>query len=494
MTSPGTERNPAQQRRDAARQRARTNIVATTVDSFEWRAFDRFCAANGRSAFPDTGDAGSGERLLVRYLHLHAQERHWKASYVRKVSGYISRHWQKAGHPDPRGLLWARLIKAIERSSAAPARPTDAFTEQEVVAIAEAIAAPRISGPNVLYAASVLLVARALGIGRPLAHAGHLVDTMTSLSLTDDRLTVDVSGEGRVMGTAFPAGQIIVDGLRELGVRNEHSHFLPGGSPDAMLDEYKSTPRPTRYGWLHSACRRGLARAIYVAREGAMDIPSARSFDDWWEAATTADQNGLIEHVLNRHLSRDLQDLAYFYTALTFGGRYAEMSRLRIGWLTETTDGYTGQIPANKHKGGLLAVRHGAKPEAIDLLVPHAPGHPPHCPACRLTDHLNQRRARGARPRDLVFLSARNTALPAQAATKILSRLLAAIETDQVPSSPRRIGTRSMRVTTATLARLKGLSIVEIAQLGHWKQLSTAERYIRVNDPVADQHLVLRMT
>ena len=250
MTSPGAERNPAQGRRVAARQRARTDIVATTVDSFEWRAFDRFCAANGRSAFPDTDSAGSGELLLVRYLHVNAQERHWNASYVRKVSGYIARHWQKAGHPDPRGSLWGRLIKAIARSTAAPARPTDAFTEREVVAIAEAVATPRISGPSALYGASVLLVARALGIGRPLAHAGHLVDTMTSLSLADDRLTVDVSGEGRVVGTAFPAGQIVVDGLRELGARDEHGRFSPGGSPDAMLEEFRSTPRPTRYGWV----------------------------------------------------------------------------------------------------------------------------------------------------------------------------------------------------------------------------------------------------
>ena len=55
----------------------------------------------------------------------------------------------------------------------------------------------------------------------------------------------------------------------------------------------------------------------------------------------------------------------------------------------------------------------------------------------------------------------------------------------------RRIGTRSIRVTLATIARLSGMSLAEVAEILEHRQLSTTRRYVRIHDEWAESELVL---
>jgi hypothetical protein len=62
---------------------------------------------------------------------------------------------------------------------------------------------------------------------------------------------------------------------------------------------------------------------------------------------------------------------------------------------------------------------------------------------------------------------------------------------DREDGSPRRIGSRSARVTGATELRKAGASYAEIQAAGGWKDATTAALYVRRHDAFTEARLVL---
>lgn len=437
-------------RNAAARQDTIQQLRHIPTGAHEWRAFERWSQANSMPTYPPTTDPDGaarpgevpGERMLLRYLHTHVETRSWHVSYARRISGIIARVWIAAGHPDARGERWKRYTAGLARATAAPRTPIAAFTEDEVLAIGRIALDARPLNPPQETAAEVLRMALELGSSQPFADLPELVPHAAS----------------RASAAASPP-----DGEHPRSVR------------EAVTDQWP----------------RALRRLIPGPGHASRDSRRA-AFDRWWSSATKSQRELLLRGCADPQLIRRAQDIAYFYTGLTFGGRVAELARLRIGWLQRQPDAIVGTIPGNQHKGGLLALHNGSRPRTLHITIPHAADHPPHCPACRMDDHLNLRALSGAGARDLVFTDSAGGQLSRRYATAIVQRLYAS--TNPSPEDGRRINTRSIRVTAATLAREKGLSILEIAELGNWRQLSTALLYVRHHDPRVDEDLVLRMT
>ena len=475
--------------RDEARDGLRASLRGDQRATFEWRAFERWATAHELPTHPRPDLDLTGETLLVRYVHTGHELYGWRASYARKVSGIIARTWTRSGHAEARSDRWRALLKGIARRTAAPAAPVDAFTRSEVTAIAAATSTgPRAAAadPASLLAAAALTTAMILGVQQPFVEMTRVLAALDSAQhASAEQISIQDGASQHLIGrTENPQRYRLIAVYLQASATTGRDLLTPG-----------AVSFPRRRSAVSRRGLAGLARLTGQRPAGGGYGAGPRLFDTWWRAASPSGREDLVESIADPDRARRVQDLAYFYTGLCFGGRFAELSRLRIGWLTHHADGYHGVVPTHQHKGGLLAVHHGARPRELQLLIPHAPHHPPHCPACRLADHLDRRHRDGARPGDQLFLTSRRTPLGHGSATRIIGRLTAAISRDgqdkQDGQDRRRFNTRSVRVTTATLAYRMGMSLVEITELGNWRQLSTAQRYVRAHDATADADLVL---
>lgn len=256
---------------------------------------------------------------------------------------------------------------------------------------------------------------------------------------------------------------------------------------------------------------RVLSRVKSAASWASGDLPlrsSVQAFAEWW-AAADASRTSMLAWLENPYFERDACDLAYFYVGLGFGARHAELKRLRMRHLVPIRDGWRVQLPAHEHKGGKLALHHGGKGEALvhDIIHVGEYPHPPQCPACLLQTHLTHRAQRGPlEPESHLFVSQRgrqtvvrpgeNAEMSITAGAEIIRRLYGKVRAYLGPDEegrPRRLGTRSIRVTAATLAKSEGMALAEISELIGHRQLSTTSLYLRVHDEYAESDLVLSL-
>lgn len=442
--------------RHAAREQATVELSSTPpAATFEWRAFVRWAEQHGIPSHPGLapvygagrdGLSGTitGEQILLRYLHLNHETRGWSTMYMRRLSGIIARAWKMAGHDEARTDRWKAYLAAVARRTASPSTLTSGFTRDEILRIAPAVLSSATPTPDQTFAGDILAIAIQHHIDRPFARLPLILDRLPTTDTSDD---VHLQKVRRVATLQWTSA------LNRLSARR-----LPGKAAETRA-----------------------------------------AFDEWWANAPATQRDLVVRSCYDKHLARNTQDLAYLYAGLPAGSRFAEASRLRIGWLHALPDAVLVSVPANQHKGGLLAAHHGARPRPLEIVIPHADDHPPHCPACRLNDHLAIRRLAGA-PDQARLYTSRGAPLTQPAATRIIRRLFNTVASPHEtppgtrPDTSRRISTRSVRVTTATLAYLTGLSLVEITELGGWRQLSTAQRYIRHHEPRASDELVLRTT
>ncbi len=195
---------------------------------------------------------------------------------------------------------------------------------------------------------------------------------------------------------------------------------------------------------------------------------------------------------LDPRLAQRRRDLCYALHGIVTGHRHAEHARLTIDHIVQTANGYTHTLLEDK--GNIIAVQRGGKARPvthdIDHLADDTAECPPWCPACALRDHLEVRHRNGAAPGDPLYISYSGPAvgqvLGLQGATLAVQRFwaladgAAAVDDGTNPV----IGTRTMRVTAASMGRQQGMSLLEIAETltGH-RSINHARLYVRRVDP-----------
>lgn len=486
-------------------------LAATTADTVSarkarqsWIAYEDWCQANGQPVYPAAG-SDDGERMLLRYLFSNVSNRGWRKDRFVEVSRFIASAFLAAGHPDPRGDAWRGLREAVARDRPGAAGPSiDAFSEREVLAAVAAVAVAGLPQPLEAQAAATLALADVMGWEPNPTSQARCALSMPgqSFQLREDGIVLTV-GSGR---------RVLVD----RDTQPHHYRVLAAvleQAGDAAFPVRDVAPHPGRPSQGRAKLRKQLQLALGRAdqaaertKQGARTTASATAsvpaFEAWWGQADAQERTWLIANAEDRKLAQSRQDLAYFYTGLANASRHAELSRLTVGGWSCTSEGYTAQLASNEHKGGMLALSRGSRAESITIWVPHLDGGcAPHCPACRLDDHLEVRRRRHrARDDDPLFVwpgrhYSHGTAQPLSsvAAGHLMDRLWGqvAAHLDPDENRPRRIGTRTIRVTAATIARLRGMSLPDVADLLHHRQASTTMRYIALNAEYDEAELVL---
>jgi hypothetical protein len=491
----------------------REALAATAADTVSarkarqvWSAYEDWCQANGQPVYPSAAPSDEGERMVLRYLFSNVSARGWRKDRYVEVSRAIASAFLAAGYPDPRGDAWRQLREAVIRARPGPAEPPiDAFSEEEVLAAVAVVAVAGSPDTTEAQAAATLALADVMGWEPNPTRQALRALTMPreSFKLREDGIVLKAADGHRVLvdrETQPLHYRVLATVLEQVG--------------DAAYPVRDVAPHPGRPAQGRAWLRRQLQLALGRADQGAprtksggrasdSATASVPAFEAWWEHADARDRAWLIANAEDRKLAQSRQDLAYFYVGLANASRHAELSRLTVGGWWRTADGYTARLASNEHKGGMLALSRGSRAEQLTICVPHLDtGCAPHCPACRLEDHLEVRRRRHrAHGNDPLFVwpgrhYSPGTAEPLSgvAARHLMNRLWAQVDAHldrDGAGRPRRIGTRTIRVTAATIARLRGMSLPEVADLLHHRQASTTVRYIALNAEYDEADLVL---
>lgn len=491
----------------------RAALAATTADTVSarkdrqgWSAYEDWCQANGQPVYPAGARSDEGERMLLRFLFSNVSTRGWRKDRYVEVSRSIASAFLTAGHPDPRGDAWRQLREAVNRARPGTAKPPiDAFSEEEVLAAVTAVAVAGTPDTTEAQTAATLALADVMGW-----EPNPTLQALRALSMP--RESFQLREDGIVLKAA--------DGHRVLVDRETQPHHyrvlatVLEQAGDAAYPVREVAPHPGRPAQGRARLRvqlqlalgradHGVKRTKSGGRASNSATASVPAFEAWWQQADALDRAWLIANAEDRKLAQSRQDLAYFYAGLANASRHAELSRLTVGGWSRTPEGYTAQLASNRHKGGMLALSRGSRAEPMTICVPHLDGGcAPHCPACRLEDHLEVRRRRHrAQDDDPLFVwPGRHYApgaaepLSSVAASHLMNRLWAQVDAHldrDGAGRPRRIGTRTIRVTAATIARLRGMSLPDVADLLHHRQASTTMRYIALNAEYDEAELVL---
>lgn len=454
-----------------------------------WRHYARWCVANEVEPYP-TPDGPDGETLLLRYLHAHWLAHGWRGLNILIVGGHVARTFVAAGHKNPRGERWRGYLRAAQKTRPPLAKGRmDGFSEDQVLAVREALASVEVA-PEHHWTAAVVALCDVLELPPP-----------SKVGLTDTVLLDNVEVRATELLIAHQGQRVLV-----ISDRQPH-HFRVLARAFATAREAGAValvgtpPGEAAKSWRHRHRERLLGAVGRLRTVAAADMNQAQLAELWEQG--TRQRTWLVRFAENPELVRSRQDTAYFLAGMCFGGRYNELSALRFHHMTRSDEtGYAFELCAHEHKGGRIAAASGKRAKPMRVEVPHilqvgTEDHPSHCPACALADHLEIRRLHGAASHDFIFVGPKSRAkLDKNEAGRIVRRVFARTEhlVEQLDDRPRRINTRSIRITTATLARLPGLarmSLVELAELLGHQYLSTTVRYVRRNGDYEDLDLVM---
>lgn len=427
----------------------------------DWAMYEKWCKVHGLEPLREPNDDPSAEMVLLMFLQAHEDTRRVCYATLRAISRSVASIYQHRGKPDPRGEAAAfYLAEARDRLGAIRERPVDAFSIEQVRAIVETRAGIGM-GQSIpaMRALTALLDLSGLDVTRPALQLLRQTQRSDCLA-TDNEVSVGV-------------GPLLVRASKE--THPDHFRALR-----EVLDE-ASDERPF---WFYQP---GPALLIKNLNE-ALERAQGHRGSAW------------VNHTDPRYTSVT-QDVGYLLLGLVTGHRHAELKRLRMGMIRTTADGYAYTL--REHKGAKLSGRMGGRERPWEVELPHAKRNKEcvsHCAACALGRQLEQRRLEGARPTDLVFVADDrcspvdpNTALKSvkrawRAGAKFLNEQGGARQ--DLLETPK-IGTRSMRVTAATLGRAGGMSLFDVADLLQHQTAKVTLLYIRKLDETAVSEFTL---
>jgi hypothetical protein len=447
------------------------------------RVYVAWCTANKQVPF---AEAAVAEQQLLRFLHSNRRKHSWSWGTCTNYALGVAQSYLRERHPDPRGPKVRAWLLAVKRQQAGrPAVPrTDAITSAQILSAAAAETGPT-QGGRVARLRGVIAAAEALGVD-PTAYGVGLQRLPGSAFQVraEDIVVTDAAGRKHLLDRATQWEFFVA--LRTALQEAEDAEF-------PLFDSSEGSSRPltvrdTRL--LRAAWDRAAPHGGPRVQEGA------GSWRAVFTASTAADRIWWLRCVDERY-ERRVQDLAYLLVGIQTALRHQTMKQRTLGNITATATGYLDQIAAVHHKGGLQSVARGGSPDDLEKYVDHLADTslpcPAHCPACALGRHLEMRRRRGGRDDDSVWVTQHGRPLALGPAGRRLREIVGE-PIDGGDGISQKVGTRSLRVTAATLARQMGMTPEQIAEtVTDHKQGATAELYIRRVDPFSFQ-LALPLT
>lgn len=475
-------------------------------DTIGWRNWVLWCDANQRPEAPEQGIRG--RQLMLFLLHNH-EVMGWRRDTCAKYALEVSRVWSLID--DARTLDTDALLAWMGKQPHSMRPAVSSFEPEQVLALGAALqVVPTLPGSHQppatdIALAALLALADIVGVS-PFQRRGTGVSSLAGVVWGQEASAFDNQGN-RIVFT--------YDGRRFLIYLDRHpEHFhavstalsraalLPGDLEPLV----KLWPQlPTSSGASHkSAVLNAWVRAV-TQRAGRdprrFNVAGHRNaFQEWWDNGGPAERAWCISVAGDRLLVRRRFDLAYFYTGITTALRHATLCRLVLDEIEVRPEGLVIHVPPTKHKSGNTDLGKGGRGEWLHKAVAHhrADGGDcvDYCPACAFLAHLAVRRRHGACGTDHVFppLQADSPRLSRPAGTAALRRVWDLA--DEFLGNPERkvevvVGTRSLRVSAATLARLGKLPLSTIQRLLDHRDSGVTELYIRIHDPYAEEDLVL---
>lgn len=435
------------------------------------RLYGDWCAANGRILFPDPEVA---EQQLLRFLHANVEVYGWAWSTCNMYALGVAQSFTRAAHPDPRGQRVQAWLLARQREQAgrpAVARP-DALAGDQIVSTAEASSEPAVEA-QVARLRGIVAVADALGVDP------------TSYDVALQRLPRHaflIREEGIVITDARGERHVLDQGLRPemftalelaLDVSDAEMPLLDASQPAKTFKKQDTV-------WLRRAWD------LAAPRNLPRVVTSAATWRSAFDASTPLDRVWWLKCV-DRDFEERLQSVAYLLVGVQTAFRHATMRRLVLGQMQTTPSGFLVEVASRQHKGGLQSHAQGGEARTlmkrIDHLAPDSRECPVFCPACALSKHLDVRRRRGGSDTDPVWCNRFGAQMDLGGANRRLKTVLTPLQAGGHDRA-QTIGTRSLRVSAATLARRSGMPLLEIAEeVTDHAKLSTLGLYLRQVDP-----------
>lgn len=435
------------------------------------------------------GDRGVPGCRKIALLFLHAHHGNYAWSSARGYVMAIAKEHERRGRPDFRGKATGAYLTALKREfGTRKGRATDALNRTQVVASSERADSLHPPRAEAVRLRGVVAAAEALGVGPPVS-GRDAPDAIRNLpreafDVRPDAIWITAGSERRALDAkrqpifyeALTAAlRAAGDAARPLAPRPEEVTPRKNARPDATIADDSVRLRKA-WGRAHHPDTQKSSVTLTVGQVSSEIAHSSAEDRLWWLA------------MIDTNLAIRRRDVAYVLVGVVAARRHAEMERLVMGDVEATATGF--RLDFGEDKGSSIAVSRGGRAtrviRSVDHLTDDPRGCPPVCPACRLSDHLEVRNRAGAGPEAPVFLSARGTALGIQGATDVVRRvweLVADLDAGE-DDAERVIGTRTLRVTGATLARESGMSYLEIAVevTGH-RTPNAARIYVRRSYP-----------
>lgn len=437
------------------------------------RVYETWCEANRLPPYPP-GD--TGERQLLRFLHSNHSQHDWSWGTCTNYALGVAQSYARNGRADPRGQRVRAWLLAVKRHHAGrPAAPrTDALTDDQIVAAASVVPG-QTQDRQVVRLRGLIAVAEALNVD-PTVY-GTALQRLARAAFQvreDDVIITDATGQrhllDRHMAPEFFAALTMAlkcAGDAELPLSDSSDHSK---RPLTVRDT-----RKLRAAW-DRAAPHGSPRVVdSVGAWRAAFSASTAEDRTWWLMFVDPDYG---HHV---------QDVAYLLVNVETAFRHQTAKQQTLAQVARTTEGFSEEVPARQHKGGVQTIQRGGPVRNLNKPVGHLRDEeatcPAHCPACALDRHLQVRRRHGGADADPLWVTRQGRALALGPANRRLRAILGA-PAARADGSPQVIGTRSLRVTAATLARQMGMTPTQIAALvTDHRQDATAELYIRRVDP-----------
>ncbi|MGY1659645.1 hypothetical protein ACI78Q_00285 [Geodermatophilus sp. SYSU D00705] len=491
--------------RQEARSRAQTEVVdrrrrteQEQSDCYALGSYLRWCEVNGQPPRPpatsDPGYPGS-ELVMLAFLYAHPG---WSHTYATTLVRLIGTDHVRGGHPDPRGQLTEQYLHALKRAEGLrKGRATDALTQEQVtIAPERAQHGLRPPTPLAVRLRGVIAAAEALGVDATLPGGCIQQLPRTAFEIRPDAVLLTVHDrcarngrDHRRCGRRLDADRqasfyaALVLALEAAG--DADLPLAPRLDAHRSLDEMVLQDNRR----LFEAWRRAhpLRTSEVTTSYGGRKVLRAQ-IGECWAADRIEDRVWWLANV-DSWLWLRRRDVAYTLAGVVNARRHVELERLSLGRLEVTSTGFRYVLRPHEHKGGQITGQRGGKPGDLVRSLDHLADDPADCstacPACAMRDHLEVRVRSGAGPDDPLFIGLKGEVLQRNGARAAVRRLYALVaDLDADPDAVRVIGTRTLRVTGASLAWQAGMSAREIADeiTGHASEYM-ALLYVRRVDP-----------
>jgi hypothetical protein len=434
------------------------------------RQYRAWCEVNALDVFPESGSA---EQQLLRFLHSSVETHEWAWSTCNMYALGIAQSFVRGGHPDPRGRRIKAWLLARKRDLAGRQvmpRP-DAMAGDQIRATAERAAGP-VANPQITRLRGIVAVADTLGVDPTCYHVAVQRLRRSAFTIrSEDIVITDMRGERHVLDQALRPEMFAALTLA-----------LSGSDADLPLNDATQPAKAfkkrdtvwLRRAWDLAAPRGGARVSGNVANWNAAFAAGSPDDRTWWLKC------------VDPGFETRAQGVAYLLFGVDTAFRHATMKRLTLAQMRVSPTGFSLDVDPQQHKGGRQSSSQGGEARTltkyINHLGPDARDCPVFCPACALYKHLEIRRRRGGVNGDPVWVNRFGNQLELTRANERLRQVLARL--DRAGDRPQTIGTRSLRVTAATLARQSGMSLTEIADdVTNHVKLSTLGLYLRQVDP-----------